>query len=101
MAHPSITFAADWEFALIIPVMALLIPIVAILTYHQRKMAEIIHRNGGENQLIANMQREIHELRQQVHQQTVALDDLGLKPLPSMEIPAAVPQPPPAPPRGL
>jgi hypothetical protein len=83
---------ADWEFALIIPVMALLIPIVAILSHHQRKMAEIIHRNTGDNQLIANLQRELFELRQLVHQHAVALDDLGMKPLQTQS-----PQSPPPP----
>lgn len=88
-------FLADWEFALIIPVMALMIPIVAILSHHQRKMAELVHRNGGDNQLIANLQREVFELRQLVHQHAVALDDLGMSKLPT----ASSPQFPPPPPR--
>lgn len=69
---------ADFDFAYIIPVTALMIPIVAILTNHQRKMAELLHRNSGDNQLIANLQREVYELRQLVHQHAVVIDDLGM-----------------------
>jgi len=101
MNIPTIFADPDFIWA-IIPVTALMIPIVAILTYHQRKMAEIMHRSGGENHLIANLQREIYELRQQLNAHTVVLDDLGMRPsVTPLEIPPHVvaPPPPPVPPR--
>lgn len=49
-------------------VMALGIPIVAILTSHQRKMAEILNPNRSEmqGQMAGELQRQINELRQQI-----------------------------------
>ncbi|MEQ1824273.1 MAG: hypothetical protein ABL949_17335, partial [Fimbriimonadaceae bacterium] len=47
--------------AVMIPIVALMIPVVAILTKHQQKMAELVHRGGQDNQLIANLQREVYE----------------------------------------
>jgi hypothetical protein len=65
-------------FFAMIPIAALMIPIVAILTYHQRKMAEIIH--GSQAQSLPNpeveyLRREVLELKQIVHQQTIAIDN--------------------------
>lgn len=70
-----------------IPILALMIPIVAILTAHQRKMAELIHSqnqiNPQSQHQIAEMQREINELKSLVHQQTLALDEMsGFKAMP-------------------
>lgn len=66
-------------------VVVMLIPIVAILTKHQRQMTEIIHRPGhgmpqnftqaADPMLIA----EIQQLRQLVAQQAIALDNLSSK----------------------
>ena len=61
--------------------LVMLIPIIAILTAHQRKMAEILHRQPQipvqpqQDQL----QQEIRELKQLVHQQAIALDTLTTK----------------------
>ena len=66
--------------ALMIPICALMIPIVAVLTSHQRKMAEIIHsrpiRNVETDNEIAALRGEVFELKQLVHQQTIALDNM-------------------------
>lgn len=66
--------------------MVLSIPIVAILTKHQRKMAELVHQNA---QPIANaetqmLRQEIQELKSLVHQQAIALDNLA-RPIPTAE----------------
>ena len=53
------------------------VPVVWILTAHQRKMAEIIHRgrgNAADSEVLAH---ELRELRQAVHEQTIAMDSLG------------------------
>lgn len=44
------------------------IPIVAILTAHQRKMAELIHGKGNQqhSQEFAYMQQQVQELRSEV-----------------------------------
>lgn len=63
---------------LIVPVLALMIPIVRSLLSHQQKMAEIL-RSGTPNDAVlrelAEMRREMSELKQVVNQQTIALDD--------------------------
>lgn len=61
----------------LVPIMALMIPIVAILTYHQRKMAEIVHRNGATPQVldeIRQLRTEIREMKVQMHQQAIVVD---------------------------
>lgn len=56
---------------------------VAILTYHQRKMTELIHGKANQQQTrqveSQKMENEMRELRQLVHQQTIALDDVRKK----------------------
>jgi hypothetical protein len=63
--------------AISIPIFALMIPIVAILTSHQRKMAELVHGRGGSgvnpNELAA-LRAEVHELKGLVQSQMIALD---------------------------
>jgi len=72
-------FGADFG-----PVIACLgcfmIPIIAILTSHQRKMAMIIHgsqaqqnQQNTQNDALAS---EVRELKQIVYQQSIALDNL-------------------------
>ncbi|HVL39582.1 MAG TPA: hypothetical protein VM328_09355 [Fimbriimonadaceae bacterium] len=61
--------------ALLIPIIIFMIPIVAILTHHQRKMAEIMHRQGGTQAgELDRLSREVEELKHLVHQQAIALD---------------------------
>jgi HAMP domain-containing protein len=54
------------------------LPIVAVLTSHQQKMAAIIHgRNQGQNSgEMEAMRHEINELKQLIHQQTIVTDNL-------------------------
>ena len=56
-----------------------LIPVVAILTKHQRKMAEIIHKNAAPDEetraVIARLEREVQELRARQADMIVRLDD--------------------------
>lgn len=68
-----------------IPILVLMIPIVAILTSHQRKMAEIIHGRSGQtppqgmptsNPEIAALRAEVYELKQMVQSQLIAMDSL-------------------------
>ena len=65
-----------------------LIPIIAILTSHQRKMAELIHgRKEQQGQQadtlphvhdrLSHMEREMAELKDLVRNQTIALDNLA------------------------
>lgn len=75
------------ELAILIPIISVLIglviPVVAILTKHQQKMAEMIHGGQQDNQLNAELMHELHALRSEishlketVHQQAIALDDV-------------------------
>lgn len=63
--------------ALLIPIIIFMILIIAILTAHQRKMAEIVHsqKNAGQPGEIEALRREIYELKQLVHQQAIAMDN--------------------------
>lgn len=68
-------------FALLIPITIFMIPIIAILTGHQRKMAEIVHRNQGNANPqtlaeTAQMREEMRQLRELMNQQTIAIDNL-------------------------
>ncbi len=60
----------------IVPLIIFMIPIIAILTKHQQKMAELIHGGQRENQQIAQIMHELYELKQLVHQQTMQIDDI-------------------------
>lgn len=63
----------------------MLIPIVAILTSHQRKMAEIIHgrqqQQLGHDPLAAQrmsaIEHELAEVKELLKSQTIALDNLA------------------------
>ena len=63
---------------LIVPIMALLIPIVAIMASHQRKMAEIFaqRQSNVPNPEIQGLREEIGELKALVHQQAIMVDNL-------------------------
>jgi hypothetical protein len=52
------------------------IPIVAILTAHQQKMAEIMRGDASRHELDVKIFHELSELRQLVVEQSLALDDL-------------------------
>jgi hypothetical protein len=56
------------------------IPIIAILTHHQRKMAELIHRSHAEANPalmdeVGRLRDEVRRLREELHATTIALDD--------------------------
>ncbi|HEY0866217.1 MAG TPA: hypothetical protein VGE01_02495 [Fimbriimonas sp.] len=65
-------------FPFLIPLVIFMIPIVAILTTHQRKMAELMHRNPSQqyNPEIAALRQEVMELKQLIYQQSIAMDNL-------------------------
>jgi len=64
-----------------VPIIALMIPIVAILTAHQRKMAEIVHgrtnEGGSQEAEITALRSEVAQLKQLMHQQAIALDSMN------------------------
>src|SRR5690242_8055401 len=64
------------------------IPLVAILTSHQRKMAELVRKNNEDPRLL----HEVEALKLQVHQLRHQADDLTVRPDSS---PVTVPPPPP------
>ena len=66
--------------ALLIPIFGLSIPIVAILTKHQREMAQTFAQQH-QNQTLATpelmqVREEVRLLRQQLNQQSILLDDI-------------------------
>jgi hypothetical protein len=64
--------------AIIVPILVFMIPIIAILTSHQRKMAEIYAHQAHvqPNPEIAALRQEIQELKQLIHQQAIAMDNV-------------------------
>lgn len=60
-------------------VMVFSIPVIAIMTGHQRKMAEIFaSQNQGVNPLaVDSLAREVAELKSLVHQQALELDNVS------------------------
>jgi hypothetical protein len=71
----------DW-MPFVLGAIMFLIPIVAILTRHQQKMALILRDNRGfeGNAELASLRAEVARLTQAVHQQTIALDNLSRRP---------------------
>jgi hypothetical protein len=68
------------KLPLLIPIIIFLIPIVAILTAHQQKMAQIMNnRPQLPNPDVEALRQEIRELKQLIHQQAIAMDDLKLR----------------------
>jgi len=63
--------------ALLIPITIFMIPIIAILTHHQRKMAELMRHQQPQAapDELAEMRREMQELKQLVSQQAIQMDD--------------------------
>lgn len=61
-------------------VMTFSVPLVAILVHHQRKMAEMIHRNHTQAMQVHPetdaLRREVAELKHLMHQQAIVLDDM-------------------------
>jgi len=63
--------------ALLIPIIALMIPIVWILTAHQRKMAEIMrqqHIQGNQGEIM-QLRQDVQHIKEIVAQQAIQMDD--------------------------
>ncbi|HXH59909.1 MAG TPA: hypothetical protein VNI20_00975 [Fimbriimonadaceae bacterium] len=65
-----------------------IVPIVSMMTKHQRKMAELLHRNQGPNEdrvlaKLDQMQREIERLKERQNEIILAVDNRS--PIPSVE----------------
>ncbi len=81
------------SLAVLIPIVALIIPIVAILTKHQHKMAELIHGRQEESSNLNPLLHEIRLLRSEVEMlkegqnvQRIEMDDLrGLRQVASIQ----------------
>ncbi len=66
----------DEIVAIIIGGITMLIPIVFILTKHQQKMATILRQDQAQGHA-AEVQMELAALREVVHQQTIAIDNIS------------------------
>ena len=64
----------------LVSVAAMGIPIVAILTKHQKEMAQMFaqqhHVQSANNPETAQMREEVRLLREQLNQQSIFLDDI-------------------------
>jgi hypothetical protein len=83
----------------IMGVLIFMIPIIAILTGHQRKMAELIHGQGERRgdlapqvlDRIASLEREVVELKDLVRRHVIATDDLRAVPSSATKLPDDLP----------
>jgi hypothetical protein len=71
--HPSFAaftvFSGEFIWSMMIPIGIMSIPIIGILTRHQRQMAEIIHGRRNEDALrveLEGVKAEVSELRSQL-----------------------------------
>ncbi len=87
---------AEFDFAIMIPIVAFMIPIIAILTAHQRKMAEIMRNDARmhpQNNEISELRREMSDLKAIVSQQAIQMDDfLTQQRQAASQIPPRIPQ---------
>ncbi len=58
-----------------VAVLAMMIPIVAILTHHQQKMTSIINGSQFRNE-VESLRAEVQQLRDLVHHQAIQIDQL-------------------------
>ena len=74
---------------ILIPLTALMIPIIAILIHHQQRMAQIVHGRGINPELeneVRALRQEVQQLRQMMTYQNIPHEMAGT--------PAMVPPPP-------
>jgi len=76
---------------LIVPVVIFMIPIIAILTSHQRKMAELMRPSGQPVDArvvyeIEALRREVTELKTLLHQQAIAIDNIAPRLAPPTDV---------------
>ena len=77
----------------VIPFIAVMsIPIVAILTRHQREMAKLLNHGAPDQQVLADMQRQINDLRTQLAATQAMLPQLVQSQLQANSLPPAVPK---------
>lgn len=74
---------------ILIPLTALMIPIIAILIHHQQRMAQIIHGRSSNPEL----ENEVHALRREVQE----LKQMMSRQAPTFEMPESVGDPIPPP----
>ncbi len=66
--------------AVVTTLVVMMIPIVAILTRHQQKMAQIIHGDRSKTESLpesSNIQSELAELKSLVKSQALAIENLA------------------------
>lgn len=77
MSLPFAAFDAE-SIAVLIPIVALMIPIVVVLTKHQQRMTELLRQNNVQqpNMEMESLRQEMRMLRETVHQQTIQMDTM-------------------------
>ncbi len=73
----------------LIPILGIVAGIVAILAKHQQRMTMIIHAPGNRQSTdeVAQLRKEVFELKQMVHEQMIALDSYAGRPSTSTDLP--------------
>ena len=80
---------------MMIPILIFLIPIIAILTSHQQKMAQIYRegaqRLGANDADLIALREEMRQLRELVQQQAIVLDNIAMLQTRSADLPPQAP----------
>lgn len=83
-------------FPFIIPIIIFSIPIIAILTSHQRKMAELLNRGPSDPMLgetVRQLQMQVEELKRQIYVQQGQIAQMSaVKPIESKSVPPSLPE---------
>ena len=67
--------------------LALMIPVVAMIMHHQRKMAESLRKQAGQDSLpevvaeLKQLRHEVQTMRSELNANTIAIDDAKQRPL--------------------
>lgn len=77
------------QIAVLIPIIALMIPIVTILVKHQQRMAEIMSSQSKHDPQIDLLRNEVNDLKKLIHTQMIQVDSLvqSQRPVESSSLP--------------
>ena len=89
--HPLAAIFDSDTIWILIPLTALLIPIVAVLVKHQQTMAQIVH-GGGRQMEMDQLRSELEMVKQQLAYQAGQLNDVRMIAERGQQIPPTAPE---------
>lgn len=83
--NAGLAFISEDVAMVFIPIIIFSIPIIAILTHHQRKMAELMRKDQQENQppvnaalydQLSRISTQLDDVKNQLNQHSIAIDEM-------------------------